>query len=153
MKNFTKSQKIQLLKVISNCLAYKLDNIKCEAIYTNYLKDNIKDERNHLRMKPEHVRHGLTANEGGVLFAVKHIIEFFQYKNYGLKEVYIPKIEDYLSVRKTIFTAYSIVLNYNKEIKKALKNIDYSEVLKMDYCDLVQTDKNGIKFEELNAIN
>jgi hypothetical protein len=127
----SKNQQIKLLKEISSQLSYVLDNIKWEKIYTNYLKENIQEEKNHLRMKPEGVIHGLTAYEGGLLFAVQQIINYLTGEN-------APDVKSYLWMRKTVFTAYSIVTNYEKEIKEALKNIDYTEVLKMDYCDLVK---------------
>lgn len=144
----TKKQQIALISKISSRLSDSLDNITWSNIYTNYLKENIQDEKNHLKFKPESCKHGLTAREGGMFFAVKNIIEFFDHKNVGLKSVYIPKVEDYLSVRKTIFSAFAIVAKYNDELKEALKDIDYREVLNMDYVELVQTDKNGVTFPE-----
>lgn len=148
MKKLSKRQQIKLLKEISYKLAYKLDNIKWEKIYSNYLQENIREEKRHLQGKPESCRHGLTVNEAGTFFAVKQIVEFFQKKNYGLESIYIPKVEDYLHIRKTIFTAYAIVANYNSEIAEVLKDVDYGAVLNMDYVELVQTDKKGNKFEE-----
>ncbi len=127
----SKNQQIKLLKKINNKLSNILDNIKWEKFYTNYLKENIKEEKVHLRMKPEGVIHGLTAYEGGLLFAVQQIINYLT----GEKP---PGVKDYLWMRKTVFTAYSIVANYEKEIREALKDIEYQEVLKMDYCELVK---------------
>ena len=148
MENLTKNQQITLIKKISSNLAYILDNIKMESIYSNYLKENINEEKRHLNFKPDNCNHGLTAIEGGIFFAVKQIVEFFQHKNYGLKDVYIPKAEDYLHIRKTVFTAYAIVTNYNDQIKDVLKIDECMEVLKMDYVCLVQTDKKGNTFPE-----
>jgi len=134
MENLTvlsKAQQIKLLKKISYKLAYALDNLKWEPIYTNYFKENVKEERNHLKSKPENVYHGLTANEGGLYFAVKQIVDYLE----GEKP---PDIKSYIFMRKTVFIAYSLVAQYSDIIKNALKDIDHKEVLKMDHCDLVK---------------
>lgn len=150
----TKKEQLDLIRKISGRLHTALDHITWSNIYDNYLKENIQDEKNHLKYKPESCRHGLTALEGGTFFAVKHIIDFFHNKNHDIFipdfkfSVYIPQVKDYLSVKKVIFSAYAIVENYNEQIKEALKDLDYSEILKMDYVELVQTDKKGVKYAE-----
>lgn len=128
----SKKEQIKLLKEISSRLASALNDISWTHYYTNYLKENIKEEKDHLRMKPEGVKHGLTAYEGGLLFSVQQIIEYFA--NSESK----PCFEGYIYCRKSIYTAYSLVKTYNEQIKNALQGIDYSEVLKMDYCELVK---------------
>ncbi len=135
----SKREQIRLIKAISHSLAYKLDNISWTKYYTDYLKDNIQEERNHNIFKPDDIGRGLTISEAGILFAVKQIIEYFVDLNN------IPPLIHYISYRKTAFTAYSLVHTYYNEVKEALSKYDYMEVLKMDYCDLIQHDNNGNK--------
>jgi hypothetical protein len=127
----SKNQQIELLKTISGKLSNSLDNISWTAYYTNYLKENIQEERKHLKMKPESIIHGLTVTEGGILFAVQQIIQYLE----GEKP---PDLKGYIYMRKTVFTAFSIVAQYGDIIREALKDIDYKEVLKIDYCELVK---------------
>ena len=75
-----------------------------------------------------------------MFFAVKQIVEYYY------KAQRKPKIEGYLHLRKTIFTAFAIVHEYRETVKEALKGIDnVKEILNMDYCYFVQYDNKGTK--------
>lgn len=135
----SKTQQIKLLKDLSDKLSRYLDNLKWTAIYTDYLGENIKEEKAHNRFKPDGIERGLTVIEAARYFAVRQIVEYFE----GEKQ---PSLKHYIEMRKTVFTAYSIAALYREEITKAFEGLDYKEVLKMDYCFLVQTDKSGKVF-------
>lgn len=134
----THSQCLKLVKEISKSLSCELNNISWSKYYTNYLNENIREEKDHLRFKPDGIISGITANQGGMFFSVKQIIEYFE------QVEKVPDVKNYLFWRKSIYTAFSLVANYRKEIEKALsKNPQYKEVLKMDYCYLASHDKKG----------
>lgn len=128
--DLSKKEQLEMIKQISSALELCLDNISWEPYYTNYLKANIQDEKQHLKFKPEGVKHGLSAKQGGEYHAVKWIVESLE----GHK----PDAESYIFTKKVVFTAYSIVSQYRERIIKALRGIEYKEVLKMDYCELVK---------------
>lgn len=134
----THNQSINLIKDISRRLSIALDNISWTKYYTDYLKENIKEEKARKNFKPDGIKSGLTVNEGGLFFAVRQIIEYLDGKK-------APDVESYLFFRKTIYTAYSLVAQYKKEILERLDNIDYKEVLNMDYCYLASHDSKGNK--------
>lgn len=135
--NLSKRQQLELIKKISYCLQV-LDNISWTNYYSDYLKENIREEKNHRGFKPDGIESGITTMQGGMFFSVQQIIRFLEGEE-------APDLSGYLFMRKTIFTAYSIVQQYKDNIQEALKDIDYKPVLDMDYCYLVQYDNKGIK--------
>jgi len=64
--------------------------------------------------------------------AVKQIIEFLG------KAEYIPSVKDYIFVRQSIFFAYSLVSQYRIEFETALKDINFDDILKLDYVELIK---------------
>lgn len=135
--NLSKRQQLELIKKISYRLQV-LDNISWTNYYNDYLKENIKEEKNHRSFKPDGIKSGITTNQGGMFFSVQQIIGFLEGEE-------APDLSGYLFMRKTIFTAYSIVAQYKDKIQEALKGIDYKPVLDMDYCYLMQYDNKGNK--------
>ena len=132
----SKRKQLALIKKINSLLECKFSIIGWGNIYSNYLKDNIQEEKAHNSGKP--FTSGLSTREGGLYFAVRQIIDYLE----GDKK---PCLESYIDCRKSIYTAYSIVANYKEQIKEALQSVDYREVLNMDYCDLQQYDNTGDK--------
>ena len=128
----------ELVKKVSYCLARALDNISWSAYYSNYEKENIKEEKAHIDFKPDGIVSGMTITEGGRFFAVKQIIDYLE----GAKA---PSIEYYISMRKTVFSAYSLVANYKERILKELEGVNYKEILKINYCFLASHDNKGIE--------
>jgi len=137
--NLTPDQCIKLIKIISQKLSIALDNISWTKYYTDYLKENIKEEKSHLGFKSDGIRSGMTAYEGGLFFAVQQIIEYLETEKK-------PCLKSYLFCRKTIYTAYSLVAQYKNEILKQIKDIpNYKDVLNMDYAYLASHDKKDNK--------
>jgi len=131
LSTLSKKQQIDLINKLSYNLACELDNLKWNKIYTDYLKENIQEEKNHDNFRHESIKRGLTITEAGKLFAVQQIAEYLN----GDK---MPDVSGYLHIRKSVFTAYAIFANYRKEIEKAFQGLNWQEVLKMDYCFLIE---------------
>lgn len=134
-----KQDQIKLIKKINKELQYLFSSISYGQYYRDYLQENVKEERKHQMFKPDNISSGLSVNEGGTFFAVKQVIEFLTNPKKA------PDLEAYLYLRKAIYTAYALTENYRADILTALKDIDYNEVLKIDYCDLMQYDNQGNK--------
>jgi len=135
--NLSKKECLELIKKIDCRLTCALDNISWTAYYTNYLKDNVKEEKSHQGFKPDNIKNGLTVKEGGMFFSVYQIIEYLETDKK-------PMLDSYLYCRKSIYMAYSLVAQYKEKILEQLKDIpNYKEVLNIDYCYLTSHDNKG----------
>jgi len=127
----TKAEALKVINKASSELAYALDNIKWSKLYTDYLKENIAEEKSHDRFRGDSISRGLTITEAGKLFAVKQIVEYYL----GEKA---PDVACYSYMRKSVFTAYSLVALYREYVEKALKGIDLEVINGLDYCELIK---------------
>jgi len=50
----------------------------------------------------------------------------------------VPSLKEYLSIRQSIFFAHSLVLNYREELTKALEGVNWEDILKIDYAELMK---------------
>ena len=116
-------------------LGYALDNIKMTALGKLYLAENVAEEKNHRGWGLREGGWGLTVNESARLFAVRQLAEYLQ------PRAKFPRVRDYLSYRRSCYTAAALVLNYRKEIKAAFKQAGVlpAECLALDYAELVKT--------------
>ena len=122
---------VKVINEASGKLSYKLDNIKWSKLYTDYLKENIQEEKNRDRMRPDSISRPLTITEAGKLFAVQQIV------NYSLGEK-APDVAGYTYMRKSVFTAYSLVAQYKKEIGEALEGFDLDYIKSLDYAEIMK---------------
>ena len=115
-------------------LAYVLDNKSWSRYASNYLAENVEEEKNH-RGSGRFGGWALTVNESARLFAVRQLAEYLTTKKR-------PDLKSYLHCRRSIYTASSLVLNYRKEIRAAFKaaKVDLAEVCALDYAELVKTE-------------
>ena len=65
-----------------------------------------------------HDNYVYSANDCAKYWSIKHIIE-------GLDNVGEPTIRSYLTVKKSIFYAYSMVANYRDRIEKEFEGFDF----------------------------
>ena len=117
------------VKDASDKLAYTLDNIKWGQMYTTYLNENKEEEKRHDRCRPASVPRGMSIMDAARLFAVQQIIEYYQGKA-------APDLAGYTYMRKTVFTAYSLVAQYRNEIGAALVGVDLDAIKALDYAEL-----------------
>ena len=127
---------IKAIREVSNKLSYALDNITWSRIYTDYLKANIAEERTHDHYRGNNTRN-LSITDSGKLFAVQRIVQFYTGKDGHGNKVKMPRVKDYLHIKKTVYIAYAITANYRKQIRKALKGVDIDYILSLDYVELV----------------
>ena len=132
-QTITKKEALKLLNEAHGKLANALNFISWMHYYDNYFNENLAEEKRHLQGKPESCYHGLSAYDGAKLFSVTQIVKFML----GEKQ---PKLKWFLSHRKSIFTACALVLNYRKEIKKALKKLPLENIKNIDYVFMVSED-------------
>ena len=131
----TKLSKNEQIKLIKTTWQKINEVLSCQSFGQygkQYLDLNIQEEKRHDKTRPHDIQRGLTIIEAGKLFAVKQIIEFLG------KAEYIPSVKDYIFVRQSIFFAYSLVSQYRIEFETALKDINFDDILKLDYVELIK---------------
>ena len=62
---------VKVINEANGKLSYKLDNISWSKLYTNYLKENVQEEKAHDNYRPGSVSRPLSITEAGKLFAVR----------------------------------------------------------------------------------
>jgi len=130
-QQYTKRQTLNEIKKASYNLAYVLNNQTWSALWDNYLKENVDEEKKHDNYRSDGISRGITIREAGKLFAVKQIVEYLE----GAKA---PDVKAYLNMRKSVFTAYALAMNYTKQINEALEGIDLDIIRQADYCKLIE---------------
>lgn len=128
METLSKAQQIKFIKSIWFKISYVLES-KNERILNKYFEINRREERNHLKHIPSGFKQGLTLAEGSIYFAVKWIIE-------PLNEGFKYTVKDIINFREEALLGESIALNYEKELREALKDIDLKEWDNIDYKTL-----------------
>jgi hypothetical protein len=128
--------KKESLKLIDNAyfkIKDVLESVHSGEYHYQYFQLHKKEEMNHRRFKAVYNDTcGLTTLEAVKLFYVTQIVEAL------FKPSWKPTIKDYLSVRQSIFMAYSLVENYKEELNKALQGINWEDILKIDYAELMK---------------
>jgi hypothetical protein len=132
-KTKTKRQIIKSYREAWGKVNYALSSVGWGQYGKQYLKENLDEERSHRGFKPDHVKAGLTINESAELFAIQQIAEAL-----ADKPKWTPDLQGYLSCRKSIYTAWSLVINYRHKIAEALKGVDLDEIRALDYAELVK---------------
>jgi hypothetical protein len=127
--------KKQSLKLINEAY-YKIKDVLESVHFGSYHRDyyalNLKEESEHRRFCPAGVTCGLTRVEAVKLFYVQEIVEAL------FKPSFVPSLKDYLSVRQSIFFAHSLALNYREELVKALEGVNWEDIVKVDYAELMK---------------
>lgn len=130
----SKKEQLKLISKVSNELDYKFQSIHWGE-YGKQLKDIIRhDEKQHRKIAPDNVMHGLTISQAVNLFYVKLICEgLFNCKDYSIK--------DYIHIRQDVLFAYSLAKNYEQELKECFKDVNIQDVLNLDYADLMKVNE------------
>jgi hypothetical protein len=127
----SRSKQLKLINEITSKIDYTLQAIQW-GIYGNQLKKLIRQgEKDHRNSASSGVKHGLSINQAVKLFYAKLIFEGLFYRT-----EYILK--DYLHIRQDVLFAYSLALNYEKELKKCFQGIDHSNIQDLDYAGLMK---------------
>ena len=130
----TKKQALNLINEAWSEFSYVLDNQDWSKHGTDYLDENIAEEKRHDHMRPDHVNRGLTIREAGKLFAVKQLTQYLC----GEKA---PNVEAYISLRKSLFTAYGLVMRYTPQLQDMMGKLGkdkVNQILNIDYCELIK---------------
>jgi len=134
MKNTSELSKTKQIKLINDAwrrMSNVFSTVGCGIYGKIYLDLNLQEERKHDRFRPATIKRGISVNQAARFFAVKRIAEYMN----GRKK---PDVGEFIFVLTSAYYAFSLVKQYKKELKKALKKIDLDEILKMDYCKLVE---------------
>lgn len=126
METLSKAQQIKTFKKIWFLIASVLES-KDSRNLRKYFDINRREEKRHLSGLIG--KQGLTLAEGSIYFSVKWIIEPLFNGN-------IYTIKDIINFREEALIGASLALNYEKELKEALKNIDFNEWQNIDYAKL-----------------
>ncbi len=136
--NTTKRTQLKLIDKAWAALEERLDSIKmASSMGTAYLNENKRETKSHRNFCSDGIKCGLTPLQEAKLFAVQQIVK------YAYTSERKPELIEYLSTRKSIYTAASIALNYPEEITQALsclKATDFGTILAMDYVELIKAD-------------
>lgn len=129
----SKPQALRLVSRAWDSIAPALDNLKMTRMGSTYLAENVAEEKDHRGFRDG--PYGLTVSQSAKLFAVRQLAEYLT----GAKP---PKLRDFLSHRRSCYTAAALVANYRREIRAAFKSakVDPRAVLPLDYAELVKTD-------------
>jgi hypothetical protein len=127
--------KKQSLKLINEAywkIKDVLESVHFGSYHSQYYALNLKEESEHRRFCPDGVTCGLTKVEAVKLFYVQEIVEAL------FKPSFVPSLKDYLSVRQSIFFAHSLALNYREELTRALAVVNWEDILKINYAELME---------------
>lgn len=121
-------------KVLNACYS-KLDYAFSSIHYGCYGKQLFKmikdEEKGHRKFCPDGIKCGLTISEAVKLFYCQGIIE-------GITDKLNFTVKDYISIRQSILMCQSLALNYKDEIINALQGVNYSDILSIDYAELMK---------------
>lgn len=115
-------------------LQYLFSSIKYGHYGKQYYTLCYKEEKEHLRHKPDECFHGLTISQGAKLFFVKYLVDFLYFKDR------LPTLKDVLTCRQSWIFSATLAENYPDEIRKALEGIDINIIHTLDYAELVKAD-------------
>lgn len=127
-----KKQQIKLIKETWNKIDYCLSSISWGQYGKEYLQLNIREEKSHDNFRGDNSR-GISIVTAAKLFAVKQIIEIL-----SGQDKFKPTTKEYLHLRKSIYFAWALIENYGDKLKEALKNVNFDDVLSLDYCKLIE---------------
>ncbi len=125
----TVKQKIQLVENAFSAL-YVLDNISWSHYREQLFQAALEGEKQHRGSNFGHPN-AASATVCAKMFAVRWLA------GHLTKSDKMPKVKDFLSVRRECYIAAALVLNYRKEIRKALKPYDLNELAAFDYVEFV----------------
>lgn len=133
--SYTTSEKKRILETERK--VYLIINAVLERqkdyLSNSYLNENLREEKEHVKHKPESVKQGLTIRQGARHFYIKWILD-------SLVNGFRYDIKDVLTCRISSIKGEAIAKTYEKELREALKAIDLKEVLSFDYCILQDTE-------------
>jgi len=113
-------------------LAYRLNNKSWSRYADAYLAENVAEEKAHRgnSIQPR----GLTVNEAARLFAVRMLAQL------ATGNAKAPHVKYFLSMRRSLWTAAALWLNYRKDIRAAFKDakINPAEIAALDYAELIK---------------
>jgi hypothetical protein len=125
-------QQIKLIEKTWSTLDYVFGSLSWGQYGKNYLKENIEEEKNHRSYMPANVKSYLTIGQASKLFAVQQLVKY-------LFTSERPSLEGYHYSRKSIYTAYSLAKQYQKELCIALlaqEGFSSTAILDIDYAQL-----------------
>ena len=109
------------IKQLINNAFYRLTIATDNIDWTHYADELYRIEKDYEKRHRKYCYHDnyvYSANDCAKYWSIKHIIE-------GLDNVGEPTIKSYLTVKKSIFYAYSMVANYRDRIEKEFKGFDF----------------------------
>ena len=113
------------LRVLNNISwnSYREDIYKLEKQYE-------KSHRNYCNGK----KFNFSVDIASKLFTVQHIASALMGTRHDIKS--------YLFIKKSIFLAESLVINYEEKIREALKDFNINELASLDYTILTEENEN-----------
>lgn len=128
-------EKRKALKFIDSYY-YKIKSVlECQHFgeYHNQFYNLIRDEeKQHRHWKPEGINCGLTIAEATKYFYVRDLIEAV------LKLSKIPDIKEVLHLKPSYVFCHTLALNYEKELKEVLQDVDIKILYEIDYAELMK---------------
>lgn len=106
-----------------------LNNIDWKAYRDEIYKLERQYEKNH-RQYCDGRQYDFSIDIASKLFVVQHIASALKGTRHDIKS--------YLFLKKSIFLAESLVINYENKIKEALKDFDLNKLCNLDYTILTQ---------------
>jgi len=106
-----------------------LNNIDWKAYRDEIYKLERQYEKNH-RQYCDGRKYDFSVDIASKLFVVQHIASALKGTRHDIKS--------YLFLKKSIFLAESLVINYEDKIKEALKDFDLNKLCNLDYTILTE---------------
>ncbi len=106
-----------------------LNNIDWKAYRDEIYKLERQYEKNH-RQYCDGRQYDFSVDIASKLFVVQHIASALKGTRHDIKS--------YLFLKKSIFLAESLVINYEDKIKEALKDFDLNKLCNLDYTILTE---------------
>lgn len=134
-KHLTTKEIKEFNKLISSLwsrINQNIDNLSWEHYATELYKLNYQESKEHDNFRERSIKRGITINEEAKYFSVLRLLQYsFNFEGYK------PDVKDYLSVKKSLFYAYAIALNYTEKIKKDITEEEAKKVCSVSYTALI----------------
>ncbi len=126
-----KKAELQNIKNIWSQFERVFNSIGWNNYGTEYLKVQREEAKEHLSMKPSHIKHGLTLSEEAKFFAVKRVCEYINGTNK-------PDLKEFLHINKSVFMAYALAKEFKPQLKARITNKEIDHILALDYVEMVE---------------
>ena len=129
---------IKIIKAVWNKAEYTLNN-KGWVNYAQELLHICREEtKQHDRFRGADTKRGLTITEEAKFFAVQRLCNSLYLEELNEN---IPELDGYHHTQKSVYQAYSLSVEFSKELKNKISLEEATQLNNLDYCKLIEVTR------------